>query len=288
MDYNAMIQNRKSVREFQDAKIPESTLDKIKRYYDGDCKRLVPSIGTELRFFGPGLREKLTGAAGYNDFMIGSADYFVLLSDDAEYMLENAGYMAEDLILHMTEWDLGCCWLTFEDGELIKRALAIESDKRVAALVAFGMEKKSAKRIYLNIKNMSKVDVAVKRGFYSPHLLVDGMVFSGKWGNRAGVDEEIGDMESPLWQAFYAASLSPSYLNRQPYGFVLDGNAVVLVSKSDSYTSEKEQKLNLGIVMLHFAMAAAQALGQRAWTLGAYEKDLGLPPEYRAAAYYKL
>lgn len=288
MDYGAMIQNRKSVREFQDVNVPESTLEKIKRYHDGECKRLVPSIGTELRFFGPALREKVTGAAGYNDFMIGSADYFVLLSDEAEHMLENAGYMAEDLILHMTEWDLGSCWLTFEDGELIKRALSIDSDKRVVALVAFGLEKKAVKRIILNIKNISQVDASVKRGFYSPHLGVDGMVFSGAWGSREGVDEEIGDMEHPLWQAFYAASLSPSYLNRQPYGFVLDGGTVVLVSRSDAYTPEKEQRLNLGIVMLHFAAVAAQTLGKRAWVLGGYEKDLGLPADCKAVAHYKL
>lgn len=288
MDYSAMIQNRKSVREFQDAKVPESTLDRIKQYYESDCKRLVPSIQTELRFFGYGSREKLKGAAGYRDFIIGAADYFVLLSDEADFMLENAGFIAEDLILHMTELDLGSCWLTFGDGEEIKKALAIESDKRAVALVAFGFEKKAAKRIYLNIKNMSKVEADVKREFYSPRLGIDNMVFSGKWGDRTGVNEEIGDMDSALWQAFYAVSLAPSYLNRQPYGFVLDGGAVVLISKSDAYTEENDQKLNLGIAMLHFSSVASQMVGKLTWTLGAYEKNLGLPPACRAVACCKL
>lgn len=288
MDYSAMIQNRKSVREFQDTKIPESTLDKIKQYYDGGCKRLLPSISTELHFFGSGSREKLKGAAGYNDFIIGTADYFAVLSDDADFMMENAGFIAEDLILHMTEWNLGCCWLTFGDGEEIKKALDIQSNRRVVALVAFGFEKKAAKRIYLNVKNVSKIDIDVKREYYSPRLGIDGMVFSGKWGNRAGVYEEIGDMDSPLWQAFYAVSLSPSYLNRQPYGFVLDEGAVVLISKSDDYTDENDQKLNLGIVMLHFSSVAEQMVGKIAWTFGPYKKDLGLPPACKAVAYCRL
>jgi hypothetical protein len=283
-----MIQNRKSVREFQDTEVPESILDKIKQYYDSSCKKLVPSIHTELHFFGCGSREKLKGAAGYHDFMIGNADYFVILSDNADFMMENAGFLAEDLILHMTEWNLGSCWLTFKDGEEVKKALKIESDKRVVAIVAFGFEKKSSKRIYLNIKSMSKIDIDVKRGYYSPHLGIDGMVFSGKWGNQSGVYEEIGDMDSPLWQAFYAASLSPSYLNRQPYGFVLDGGTVVLISKSDAYTDENDQKLNLGIVMLHFSAVAAQMTGKLTWTLDSYVKDLGLPPAYKAVAYCRL
>lgn len=288
MDYSAMIQNRKSVREFQDTKVPESTLDKIKQYYDSDCQKLIPSIHTELHFFGCGTREKLKGAAGYHDFMIGNADYFVLLSDNADFMIENAGFIAEDLILQMTEWNLGSCWLTFKDGEEIKKALAIESDKHVVAIVAFGFEKKSSKRIYLNIKSMSQIDIDVKQGYYSPHLGINGMVFSGKWGNQTGVDEEIGDMESPLWQAFYAASLSPSYLNRQPYGFVLDGDAVVLISRNDAYTDENDQKLNLGIVMLHFSSITAQMVGKITWTLGSYERDLGLPPTCKAVAYCRL
>jgi Nitroreductase family. len=288
MDYSAMIQNRKSVREFQDTKVPECTLDEIKQYYDSDSKKLVPSIHTELRFFGCGTREKLKDAAGYHDFMIGNADYFVLLSDNADFMIENAGFLAEDLILHMVEWNLGSCWLTFEDGEKIKKALAIESDKCVVAIVAFGFEKKSSKRIYLNIKSMSKIDIDIKRGYYSPHLGINGMVFSGKWGNQDGVDEEIGDMDSPLWQAFYAASLSPSYLNCQPYGFVLDGDAVVLISKSNACTDEKDQKLNLGIVMLHFSGVAEQMTGKITWNFGSYEKDLGLPPMCKAVAYCRL
>jgi hypothetical protein len=288
MDYSAMIQNRKSVREFLDTKVPEGILDKIRQYYAGSCKKLVPSIHTELRLFGCGSREKLEGAAGYHDFLIGAANYFVILSDEADAMLENAGFLAEDLILQMTEWRLGSCWLTFEDGEEVKKALAIESDKRVAAIAAFGFEKKSSKRIHLNVKSMSKIDIAVERGYYSPHLGIDDLVFSGKWGNQAGVYEEIGEMDHPLWQAFYAASLSPSYLNRQPYGFVLDGDAVVLISKSDPYTDEKAQKLNLGIVMLHFAGVAAQMAEKITWTLGTYGKDLGLPPTCKAVATCRL
>ncbi|WP_312158730.1 nitroreductase family protein [Oscillibacter sp.] len=287
MDYSAMIQNRKSVREFQDTKVPDATLAEINEYYESKCGRLVPSIGTELRLFGSDFREKLKGAAGYNDFMIGNADYFAILSDEAEYMAQNAGFIAEDLILHMTELNLGTCWLTFKDGEAVKKALGIESDRRVVVLAAFGVEKKAAKRLFLNIQNISKVD-AVKREFYSPRLGIESLVYSGKWGNKAGVDEEIGDMDHPLWQALYAASLAPSYLNRQPYGFVLDGGAVVLISKDDGYTDENEQKLNLGIVMLHFAAVAEQTLGKRTWTLGAYDKDLGLPSGYRAVASCKL
>lgn len=40
--------------------------------------------------------------------------------------------------------------------------------------------------------------------------------------------------------------------------------------------------------MLHFSGVAAQMAGKITWTLGAYEKDLGLPPTYKAVAYCRL
>ena len=45
------------------------------------------------------------------------------------------------------------------------------------------------------------------------------MVHMGSWSNKSGLDEMMDFYDDMLWQSFYAASLSPSYLNRQPYGF---------------------------------------------------------------------
>ncbi len=288
MDYSAMIQNRKSVRAFQDKEVPGSALAEIKEYFLNNCKKLIPSIDTQVRIFGSDVKDALEGAAGYEQLMIGAPCYLLLFSEYAEYTAENAGFIAEDLILKLTEMDLNSCWLTFGDEDQVKKALDLNTPLHLQAIIAFGYGKKTSKLIRLNIKSMSKIDAEVKREYYSPKLGINDLVFAEKWGRKDGVDDLIGDMESMLWRAFYAASLSPSFLNRQPYGFVLHGTRVTLVRKKDVYTDEVSAKLDLGIVMLHFAGVVSQSAGRLTWNMGAPDTDLGLPDDCTAVAWCKL
>ena len=48
MDYNALIQNRKSARQFTDKKVPEAGCNELEAYYKNACQRLAPGIDTEL------------------------------------------------------------------------------------------------------------------------------------------------------------------------------------------------------------------------------------------------
>ena len=42
MNYAALIQNRKSVREFRDKVVPFSVLEQLKSYYRSSVRRLIP------------------------------------------------------------------------------------------------------------------------------------------------------------------------------------------------------------------------------------------------------
>lgn len=288
MDYSAMIQNRKSFRAFLNTPVPNTALEELQQYFATDCRKLIPSLNVELRIFGSDVKEKLEGSAGYREFMIGAPCYLVILSEDAEYSVENAGFLAEDLVLKITELGLSSCWLAFGDAQKVKEALELQSDKQVRALIAFGYGQKTSKVVRLNIKNNTKVDIKILQSYYNPKIGIGELVYAGKWGESTGVDELIGDMNSTLWRAFYAASLSPSYLNRQPYGFILDGGTVILVAKPDECTDEFNAKLNLGIVMLHFAGVVAQRLYEVPWVMGAPDKEFGLPAGYHAVASCKV
>ena len=72
MNYRALIQNRKSVREFKSKRVGPVDVMKIKNYYDRSVRRLLPEIRTELRLFELDARDALEGAAGYNQFLVGS------------------------------------------------------------------------------------------------------------------------------------------------------------------------------------------------------------------------
>ena len=282
MNYTALIENRRSVREFTDQKVCPCKLTEIKEFYNKDCKRLIPELKTALLVFGEEVKEKLEGAAGYNSFLIGASNYLVLLSEAHPQAAMNAGYMMQDISLKLSDMDLGSCWITFTDSDAVKKALSIESRLDVAAILAFGHGKKAPMRPRINILSMSNIDIKAKRRYMDPKKGVSELVFLNTWGNRHGLDDYLGFFEDMLWEAFHAVSLSPSYLNRQAYGFLLHDGRVTLVSSPDDYNTDHDAALSLGIALLHFDAVAEKWAGKVRWDFAPAE--VSLPEGHRAIA----
>lgn len=287
MNYSALIQNRKSVRAFIEKAVCTSELESIKEYYSKSVKRLFPEYKTELLVLGTEAREALEGAAGYSSYLVGAPHYLVLLSEKAEYAGENAGYIMEDLVIKLADLNLDSCWLTFTESEKVKKAIGVESELEVAAIVAFGYGVKTTKRLRLNIQSMSNVDITAQRHYVDPKLGINDMVFMNSWGNSEGVEEYIGFFDDMLWEAFYAATLAPSYLNRQAYGFVISNGRITLISKPDEYNTEIDSKLNFGIVLLHFTAIAQGWAPTIKWEFGG-EISFQLPEGYKVVASCSL
>ena len=288
MNYSALIQNRKSTREYSKKKVSPPLLDEMMSFYRRDCHRLLPELNTELHLFGAEAQKALEGAAGYQDFLVGAPQYMILLSDPDPFACENAGFIMEDLILKAADLDLGSCWLTFTDSEKVKRALNISSNMNVAAIAAFGYAQKSTKRLRLNIFSMSNVDIKAKRQYFAPKKGIHDMVFMDAWGEDYGLDEYIGFYDDMLWEGFYAAALSPSYLNRQPYGFVLHNLQITLVRQDDPYTTIIDGKLGLGVVLLHFTAVVSNWTGKVEWTLGENSAAPAIPADCHVAASCRI
>ena len=264
MNYPLLIEGRTSCRAFR-GKPKEKIIDEIRAYHDHKCQRLLPEIQTELLIVSDG--DKLEDAAGYHDHLIGAPQYLVLLSEPHKDAYLNAGYIMEDLLLKLADLSCGSCWLTFADENKIKAALSLHTEKTVAAIAAIGIPEKVRKRIHLNIFTMSNVDIKEKKRYFDPKKKVSELVFSDEYGNSDGVDERIGFYDDMLWEAFHAASNSPSYMNRQPYYFLLKSSKVLLYSTEDSVTGAIDRDLNLGVVMLHFAAVAQDYIGSFRWNL---------------------
>jgi len=284
MNYSALIQNRKSTREFTDKEVTFSQLETIRNYYHNNLRRLVPQLRTELYFFGPGTGAALEGAAGYNQFLVGAPQYLVLLSEKAPLAHINAGFLMQDLLLKLSDMDLDSCWLTFTDSEDIKSVLGIASDMEVAAIAAFGYGKKTVRRLRLNFRSMSNVDVVAKHRYMEPKRSVEDMAFLDTWGNTYGLDKYLGFFDDMLWEAIYAASLAPSYLNRQAYGFLLKDGEISLVKRPDRYNTEIDGDLSLGIVLLHFTAVAENWAGKLSWRFGEDAAKPELPDGYKVIA----
>ena len=288
MNYSALIQNRKSTREFTDKEINFSQLETIRNYYYNSVRRLLPEIRTELYCFGPGTGAALEGAAGYNQFLVGAPQYLVLLSEKHELAEINAGYVMQDLLLKLSDMDLDSCWLTFTDSDDVKGVLGIDSHKDVVAIAAFGYGKKVVRRLRLNIRSMSNVDLVAKHRYMEPKRSVEDMAFMKEWGNNHGLDAYIGFFGDALWEALYAATLSPSYLNRQAYGFLLKEGVVSLVSRPDHYNTKIDGDLSLGIVLLHFTAVAEELAGKLNWRFGLDAENLVLPEGHKVIASCSL
>ena len=285
MNYSALIEGRRSVRAFLDKAVPEELILEILEYHDKSCKRLAPDIDTALLILDKSSQSALEGTAGYKQFLIGAPHYLLLLSDRGPHMGLNAGYMMEELVLKLTELDIDSCWLTFTDSARIKAALGLTTPLEVTAIVAFGYGEKTQKKLRLNILNMSMVDVTVERQYFAPKKGIRELVSVDTWGNKEGLDEMLGFYDDMLWQAFYAVSLAPSYLNRQPYGFLVRDHEIIFVQISDPYTDGTDAGLDAGIALLHFAAVAAQLLGEGRWELDP-EGVEGIPESGRALARY--
>lgn len=284
MNYSTIIQNRKSVRAFMDKKVPYSAVQEIRTYYEKSVKRLIPELETELYLFCDDVKAALEGAAGYNQFLVGAPQYLVLLSAQHELAEINAGYIMEDLVLNLTDMDLNTCWVTFTDSELVKESLGIDSALDVAAIVAFGYGAKTTRRLRLNFKSMSNVDVVAKHRYMEPKRSVYDMVFLNTWGNIRNLDDHIGFFDDMLWEAFYAASLAPSYLNRQAYGFIIHDGGISLIRRPDEYTTGMDGSLSLGIVLLHFDSVIENWAGKIHWNFGGNAAKLQLPEGHELIA----
>ena len=284
MNYAALIQNRKSFREFTDRQIPFSLLESLKNYYYNSVHRLIPELKTQLYFFGTDARDALEGAAGYNQFLVGAPQYLVLLSEKHELAHLNAGYIMEDMILKLSDLELDSCWLTFTDSDEVKDVLGIESPMDVVAIAAFGYGKKTVKRLRLNIRSMSDVDIRAKYRYMEPKRSVNDLVYVQTWGNSQDLERYIGFFDDMLWESLYAASLAPSYLNRQAYGFLLHDGSVSLVSRPDSYNTKTDGDLSLGIVLLHFTAVAENWAGKLHWDFDTSADGLQIPGDHRLIA----
>ena len=288
MNYSAMIENRKSVRAFTEQMIPYAVAQEIKQYYDTSVKRLIPELPTELHLFCMDVKAVLEGAAGYNQFLVGAPQYLVLMSQKHPLSHLNAGYIMEDLVLKLGDLDLDSCWLTFGSSDEIKEALGIEEDLEVVAMVAFGYGKKAVRRLRLNMRSMSDVDIAAKHRYMEPKRSVSDLVFVETWGNRQDLERHIGFFDDMLWEALYAVSLAPSYLNRQSYAFLLHNGSISLVSRPDAYTVDIDGDLSLGIALLHFTAVAENWSGKLCWSFEESAEGLRIPDDHKLIATASL
>lgn len=286
MDYKSLIMNGKSVRQFKDDVVDEKILNELEKFVL-ECKKLVPSIKIEARFFeGNDNYKRLYGIAGYKGVMIEAPNYLVLLSEDKPQHLENAGYVGERTILKARDMGVDSCWVSYEDRDMVKKALGIETDFEVVALIALGYEdtKKNVESISNSGDNYSNADIN-KNMNSSERISLDEMVYIDEWGNSAS--SEVLE-ERALLEAFSYARMAPSALNKQPWRFIVDGGKVVLAIDSNNYKGSYINKIDAGIIMLYFGVILDVTMFDSKWGFDDLNKDYKIPENYTVVGYCNI
>ena len=284
MKYKDLIARMKSVRNYKREALNEDVIKKLKDY-SGKSKRLVNDIEIEATIKNRDeVYDKLKNIAGYNDTMLDAPHYLILLSEEKEHYIENTGYAVEDIRLKANELGVSSCWITLNDGELIKEKLNIKSDKKLTALISLGFDDSKNKVLYENKSeyNPSKAVVNIVEDNVSERLGISDVVYMKKWGENADPDElaRLG-----LLEAFFYARLAPSTKNRQPWRFIYDDGTVVLTLRKDECINEYEEKIDTGIVMLYYELIVDSTLFNMNWKFGKTEKDYRVPSDYSIVAY---
>ena len=272
MDYQTLILNTKSVREFKKEAVKNTDLKTIKDYVS-DCKKLDSSIELDVRVMANSeVYLHLDGVAGYKGHMIDAPSYIVILSAVANGHIENAGFIGQELIFKATEIGVDSCWVTFGESKAVKEKLNLVSDKEVVGIIALGFEENKAKAAKVSL------NPALRLG-------LDEIVYLNEWGKGADANtlEERGILD-----AFAFARLAPSAWNKQPWRFLIHGGNVILSVKKDEEIYSYEEKIAAGVIMLYFQAIIDSTLFSLNWNLGAPAAAVEIPNDFEVIGYCNL
>ena len=284
MNYLELIEKRNSIRDFLRKPVEQAKLDEITGFFNS-AQNLF-DVNTQLLIFSnEDTAQRLTGVVGYRGNAFNAPSYLVMLSEEKDNYLINAGFVSEHILLKLEEMGLSSCYLTCDDDDIVKKALLIDSDLAVATVIAFGYGKKEKDTTKIDIHSPSNVSISSKSGHIAPKIAVTTLAFDSDFNTPYNFDDEYAD--PVIADALYAASLSPSFLNHQNYRFVINGTHVYLFNKFDEVVTKNDNLLGLGAAMLNFHMIlSSKYSGIGNWSLDVsnIKHDFKNPSDYTLVA----
>jgi hypothetical protein len=214
-------------------------------------------LGTRLRFrmvtAEPGDEGSLRGLGTYG-FVKGATGFIVgaAMPGSSASFLEDYGWGMEHLVLLATDLGLGTCWLggTFSRSAFGRRIDASAAE-RVPAVVAVGIigdREKALRGVVRRIAGSSR------------RKPWGELFFDGRFGVPLS-EQDAGPFRLPLSMVM----LAPSASNRQPWRIVRAGSAWHLFLRRTPGYGRDIQRVDAGIAMCHFELAARELGLSGAW-----------------------
>jgi nitroreductase len=264
MDIQEVISRRISVRTYQ---AEAASLDELEavRCTGEEAEALTQA---DMQFHlctDAHLGKAITGIIGNYGKTIQAPHYLVLAARECEGYLTDAGFRFEQMVLSATERGLGTCWvgLMFKEATL-RSTLGLDDSWRMIVLTPLGRPMgNSFKNRVLRALGGSKGRKPVQELFF--------------WQRHGEMLPALITSDQRLMQVFEATRWAPSWMNKQPWRFVLlDREILVYKVKQQDREGKDYHRLDCGIAMCHLHLTA-KALGINGkWELGTF-KIPGVP-----------
>jgi len=140
-----IIQARHSIRNFKDTPIPEEIIRKVL-----DCAKSAPSArNIQPWLFGTitdqTLRSQIADLTTHGKFIAEAPVCFAVFGErDQEYVLEDCCAATENILIALTGYGIGSCWVAGEGKEYaepIRKLLGVPEKYKLISLIAAGEAK---------------------------------------------------------------------------------------------------------------------------------------------------
>ena len=236
-----LVRCRRSVRTFDGKKVNEDDMEKLILYME----KIENPYGIPISFkFLDAKKQALPcPVVSGTDLYVGAK------APCMPHMEEAFGYSFEMFVLYAWSIGIGTVWIggTMERSAF-ERAMALEQNERMPCVSPLGYP---AGKMSIRERMMRKAIRADSRNPFEK-------IFFDSTFDVSLTKEAAGKLAEPL----EAIRWAPSAVNKQPWRVVLDKNGVhFYLKRAKGFTSEAVgdmQKIDLGIALCHFALAAKE------------------------------
>lgn len=234
------LQKRKSVRDFKKNEIDKYEMTIIKDAINQVANEDASVLKFKLFENGKIIFDGLNGKAGYGGVMIDAPHYVgIALEDDSAEGKITIGYALEKVNTRIVDLDIDTCWITVDEvDDATMQNIFGEGGEKIHFLIAFGYGK--AKKLFDKATTSSRKPLSE-------------VVFQDEIGRP--IDVETLETRG-LLDIFSTVIYAPSYLNAQPWRFVIKDDVVELYMIKNE--NENKHYIDMGIVMLYFEALAKE------------------------------
>ena len=262
MPVTELIKIRRSCRSYTSQKLSEDLKGKIAGYFS----ELKESFDIKTRFvLVDNFNSEDSGVKlGTYGIIKGAPSFIAAAVEKGNMNMKALGYAFEKLILFATSMGLGTCWLggTFKKGEFSK-AIGLKDNEILPIVSPIGYSSES-RRLLDSFLRLSAGS--------NNRLDWDKLFFKNNFSNKLS-REDAGNYSTPLEMV----RLAPSASNKQPWRIVSENNAYhFYLQHTKGYgkiLGYDIQKVDMGIAMCHFELAARELGLDGSWSMNAKITD---------------